>query len=54
MGTPQDMRNQNVTLKNGDQVQVYQPKEQAHLYLQLRRKVATEQDILAPSFKVAV
>jgi hypothetical protein len=52
MSTPKGMCTHTVSLVGGDQVQVYSNPE--HIYLQLRRLVPTEQDILFPSFKVAV
>jgi hypothetical protein len=52
MPTPKGMRSRSFRLHSGDQVMVYSDK--GHLFLQLRREVPTEQDILAPSAKVAV
>lgn len=52
MGTPKGMHSHNIILANGDQVHVYSNAE--HIYLQLRRDVPTDQDLLSPSFKVAV
>ncbi len=52
MSTPKGMRTRTISLASGDQVQMYSNPE--HIYLQLRRLVPTEQDILLPSFKVAV
>lgn len=52
MGTPSGMRCMTVALENGDKVLLYS--DSVHLFLQLRHCMPTEQDILAPSFKVAV
>jgi hypothetical protein len=52
MSTPKGMRNRSIPLQHGGQVQVYSNAD--HIYLQLRREVPTEQDILTPSFKIAV
>jgi hypothetical protein len=52
MSTPKGMHNRAFSLHSGGQVQVYSNAE--HIYLQMRREVLTEQDILSPSFKVAV
>ncbi len=52
MGTPAGMRNVTFRLETGDKVFVYS--DTTCIFLQLRREVLTQQDILAPSFKVAV
>lgn len=52
MANPTKMRVQVIKLAEGAQVQVYSNRDR--LVLQLRRQVATEVDLLAPSFKVAV
>ena len=46
------MRAQVIKLADGAQVQVYSNRDR--LVLQMRRQVATEVDLLTPSFKVAV
>lgn len=52
MGTPAGMRHISFHLETGDNVFVYS--DATRILLQLRREVPTPQDILAPSFKVAV
>jgi hypothetical protein len=55
MGTPSGMRCTTFSLENGDKVLVYS--DSSHIFLQLRHSTPTgptEQDILTPSFKVAV
>jgi hypothetical protein len=52
MSTPKGMKCQPRTLASGDQVLLYSNANQ--IVLQLRRQVPTEEDLLAPSFKVAV
>lgn len=52
MSTPKGMTCHNFTLTNHDQMMLYHTSER--IILQLRHKVATEEDILSPSFKVAV
>ena len=52
MSTPKGMKCVPKTLDNGDKVLVYSDTD--HIVLQLRHSVATEEDMLAPSFKVAV
>ncbi len=52
MATPPGMRCVPVHLETGDKVFVYS--DATRLVLQLRREVPTQQNILAPSFKVAV
>ena len=52
MSTPKDMRGWNRTLPSGDQIHVYS--DARRILLQLRRAVPTTDDVLAPSFKVAV
>ena len=49
---PPRMRAWSLPLAEGARVHVYS--DSAQILLQLRRTVATEQDVLAPSFKVAV
>lgn len=52
MANPKGLRNRSLPLKQGGQVMVYSSQDQ--IYLQLRREIPTETDILQPSFKVAV
>ncbi len=52
MATPPGMRHVNFHLETGDKVFIYS--DATRILLQLRREVPTQQDILAPSFKVAV
>jgi len=52
MSTPKDMRGWNRTLPSGDQIHVYS--DARRILLQLRRLVPTTDDVLPPSFKVAV
>lgn len=52
MGTPKGTRCTSVVLQTGDKVLLYSHPGQ--IALQLRRQVETEQDVLSPSFKVAV
>lgn len=52
MSTPAGMRHVPFSLATGDKVFIYS--DSTRILLQLRRDVPTQQDILAPSFKVAV
>lgn len=52
MANPKGFRNRSLPLKQGGQVMVYSSQDE--IYLQLRREIPTETDILQPSFKVAV
>ena len=52
MSNPPHMRAWGLPLAEGARVHVYS--DSARILLQIRRNVATEQDVLAPSFKVAV
>lgn len=52
MTTPAGMRHMSFHLEAGDKVFVYS--DSTRIFLQLRREVPTQQDILAPSFKTAV
>ena len=52
MTNPKGLRNRSFTLDEGGQVMVYS--NQTQILLQLRREIATEVDILQPSFKAAV
>ena len=52
MVTPAGMRQVTFLMENADKVLVYS--DSTHIFLQLRREVPTQQDILSPSFKVAV
>jgi hypothetical protein len=52
MATPKGFKQFHRTLANGDKVFIYS--NQHSLILQLRREVPTEENILEPSFKVAV
>jgi hypothetical protein len=51
MATPKGMRAQNYPVNSSDAVHVYS--DDTHIWLQLRREVATEDDIGRTSFKVA-
>lgn len=52
MSTPKGMKCQPRTLASGEQILLYSNTTQ--IVLQLRRQVPTEEDLLEPSFKVAV
>ncbi len=52
MSTPKGMRTKAFKLDGGDQVMIYS--DTKLIFLQVRREVPTEQDILAPSVKAAV
>lgn len=52
MSTPTGTRQMTFHLETGDKVFVYS--DATRILLQLRREVPTQQDILAPSFKVAI
>ncbi len=52
MGTPRGMKCTPRTLATGDKVHIYN--DAAHIILQLRHLVPSEEDLLTPSFKVAV
>lgn len=52
MATPAGMRHVAFQLETGDKVFVYS--DVTRILLQFRHEVPTQQDILAPSFKVAV
>ncbi|HEU5377747.1 MAG TPA: hypothetical protein VFV38_20175 [Ktedonobacteraceae bacterium] len=52
MATPTGKRQKHFPLATGDDVIVYSTVNE--IFLQLRREVPTQQDILAPSFKTAV
>ena len=52
MSTPKGMTCRNFTLACRDQVLLYHNAE--HIMMQLRHQVPTEENILNPSFKVAV
>ncbi len=52
MTTPRNMRAQTFSLKNGGAIHTYSNDEV--ILLQIRRSTPTEEDILQPSFKVAV
>ena len=52
MATPRGLRTQVIKLVQGGQVHVYSAPDK--LVLQLRHSVDSEQDLLLPSFKVAV
>lgn len=52
MSTPKGMKCTPRTIATGDRVLIYS--DPAHIILQLRRQVPTEEQILEPSFKVAV
>jgi hypothetical protein len=51
MATPKGMRAQTFAVNASDAVHVYS--DETHIWIQLRRDVATEQDIGRSSFKVA-
>lgn len=52
MATPKNMRSQAFNLNNGGVIHTYINDES--ILLQIRRSTPTEEDILQPSFKVAV
>jgi hypothetical protein len=52
MSTPKGMKCQPRTLASGERVLLYT--DASRIVLQLRRQVPTEEDLLSPSFKVAV
>ncbi len=52
MSTPKGMKCVPRTVGTGDRVLIYS--DTAHIILQLRHQVPTEEQILEPSFKVAV
>ena len=52
MSNPRNMRTWALPLEEGARVHIYS--DSAQILLQLRRSTATEHDVLAPSFKVAV
>jgi hypothetical protein len=52
MTTPPGTRSVTFSLENGNKVLVYS--DSTRIFLQLRHNTPTEQDILTPSFKVAV
>lgn len=52
MSTPKGMKCVPRTMGTGDKVLIYS--DAAHIILQLRHQVPTEEQILEPSFKVAV
>jgi len=52
MSTPKGLKCVAKTLSTGEKVLIYGDTD--HIMLQLRRQVATEENILEPSFKVAV
>jgi hypothetical protein len=52
MSTPKGMACRNFTLASRDQILLYHNEEQ--IIVQLRRQVPTEENVLSPSFKVAV
>ena len=52
MSTPKGTRCRKISLDAGGSIHVYSNDDQ--LVVQVRRTVATEDDILAPSFKIAV
>jgi len=52
MSTPKNMRAQNFPLKNGGAVHTYTNDEL--ILLQIRHSTPTEDDVLQPSYKVAV
>ncbi len=52
MANPKGLRNRSYTLEGGGQVMVYSNQNQ--IFLQLRREIPTETDVLQPSFKVAL
>jgi hypothetical protein len=52
MANPKGLRNRSYTLEEGGQVMVYSNQNQ--IFLQLRREIPTETDVLQPSFKVAL
>lgn len=52
MATPKGVRAKSIEIGEGRSVHVYS--DDKRIIVQMRRDVATEKDILAPSFKVAV
>jgi hypothetical protein len=52
MANPKGLRNRSFGLGDGCQVMIYSSQNQ--IFLQLRREIPTETDVLQPSFKVAV
>jgi hypothetical protein len=52
MSTPKGMTCRNFTLVCRDQILLYHNAE--HIIMQLRRQVPTDENVLSPSFKVAV
>lgn len=52
MATPKGLRNKSFNLSSGGQVMIYSNPD--HIFLQLRKEIPTEADILNPSFKVAL
>jgi hypothetical protein len=52
MSTPKGMKCSNRKLTNGDRVLIYSDREQ--IVLQIRHQTPTEENLLDPSFKVAV
>ncbi len=52
MSTPKGMSQRPFNLVSNDQVFIYHNQE--HIVLQLRRQVPSDQNLLQPSFKVAV
>ncbi len=52
MSAPKNMRVQNFPQKNGGAVHIYSNNEV--ILLQIRHSTPTEEDVLQPSFKVAV
>jgi hypothetical protein len=52
MSTPHGMKCAPRTLTTGDKVHIYS--DAAHIILQIRHQVPSEDDLLGPSFKVAV
>jgi hypothetical protein len=52
MSTPHGMKCDTRTLATGDKVHIYS--DATHIILQLRHQVPSEENLLGPSFKVAV
>lgn len=52
MSTPKGVKCSNRKVANGDRVLIYSDRER--IVLQLRHQTPTEEDLLTPSFKVAV
>jgi hypothetical protein len=52
MSNPKGIRNRSFTLTQGGQIMVYSSQNQ--IFLQLRHEILTQNDILQPSFKVAL